>query len=114
MDGGARSPLNADLARGHDHVVVVSVTVLPQPPEATGPAQPGSSENDFLAGLAGELSTLTSSGSGLAVIEPNAEFLELSRWGASLMDVGNAGEAFVIGARQGLQESDRVAAVWGH
>ena len=114
MDGGARSPLNADLARGHDHVVVVSVTVLPQPPEATGPAQPGSSENDFLAGLAGELSTLTSSGSALAVIEPNAEFLQLSRWGASLMDVGNAGEAFVIGARQGLQESDRVAAVWGH
>ena len=113
MDGGARSPLNADLAQGHDSVVVVSVTVLPSSPEETGAASPGTSGDDFLAGIAGELSTLTSSGSALAVIEPNAGFLELSRWGASLMDVGKAGEAFLMGARQGLQESTRVAAVWG-
>jgi len=110
MDGGVRSSLNADLAQGHDAVLVVSVTALPP---SAGPSASGSSGADSsFPGAAEEVAALRSSGSRVEVIEPNAEFLELSRWGASLMDVGKAGEAYVIGADQGRQESRRISALW--
>ena len=107
MDGGVRSPLNADLAQGHDGVLVVSVTELPPPRRASN------SGTDSLSGGAEEISALRSSGSLVEVIEPNAEFLELSRWGASLMDVGKAGEAYLVGVEQGRQESSRISGLWG-
>jgi NTE family protein len=107
MDGGVRSPLNADLAQGQDAVLVVSVTALPPPAEPSGSGNDGS-----VLGGAEEISALRSSGSRVEVIEPNAEFLELSRWGASLMDVGKAGEAFLVGVEQGRQESSRLSGLW--
>jgi NTE family protein len=118
MDGGVRSPLNADLAKGHDAVLVVSVTTVSMPAPAAGAgstepadsAEPGA--GPFLAAVADEFSSLRSSGAAVAIIEPNAEFLELSRWGSSLMDAGKAGEAFVIGSRQGLEESARISNLW--
>jgi NTE family protein len=108
MDGGVRSPLNADLAIGHDHVLVVSVTVLSQPAvaESSGPGQ-------LVSGLADEVSALRSSGAAVEVIEPNTEFLEVSGWGTSLMDVGKAAEAYIAGSRQGLAEAERIAGLWG-
>jgi NTE family protein len=108
MDGGVRSPLNADLAVGHSQVLVVSVSVLSQPAGADGVA-PG----PLVPGFAGELSVLRSSGAAVEVIEPNAEFLEVSGWGATLMDVGKAAEAYVAGERQGLEEAERIARLWG-
>jgi NTE family protein len=119
MDGGVRSPLNADLAKGHDAVLVVSVTALstPAPPAGTASSAPADSVDSgagpLLPTVADEFSALTSSGAAVATIEPNAEFLELSRWGSSLMDVGKAGEAFVMGSRQGLEESARICDLWG-
>jgi NTE family protein len=107
MDGGVRSPLNADLARGHDRVLVVSVTLLSPPTDPVG-----SSDGRPAPGVVDELSTLRSSGAVVEVIEPDAEFLELSRWGTSLMDVGKAADAYVVGARQGLEESRRIGAFW--
>ena len=123
MDGGVRSPLNADLAKGNDAVLVVSVTTLstPAPPASsasTGPAASdgsgsgGSGAGPLVPAFADEFSALSSSGAAVMTIEPNAEFLELSRWGSSLMDVGKAGEAFVMGLRQGLEESDRISSLW--
>jgi NTE family protein len=118
MDGGVRSSLNADLAEGHDAVLVISVTVLAPPAEPSGPASSGSgssssgTEGSF-PGLAAEISALRSSGSRVEVIQPNAEFLELSGWGAYLMDVGKAGEAYLVGAEQGRQEASRISALWG-
>jgi NTE family protein len=117
MDGGVRSPLNADLASGHDRVVVVSVTVLSQSSFSdSGLAQsgdlPGSEAVAIVPFLNSELSTLRSSGSLVEVIEPSAEFLEVSGWGASLMDPSKAGEAFMAGARQGQEESRRIARLW--
>jgi NTE family protein len=112
MDGGVRSPLNADLARGHERVLVVSVTLISHLLLATVPTGPGSGVDPIIAGLVGEFSTLGSSGATVEVIEPNAEFLELSRWGASLMDPGKAAEAYAAGARQGLEESRRIAQLW--
>ncbi len=138
MDGGVRSPLNADLARGHDRVLVVSVTVLPGAPELTSPNGSGPNGSDpdgsgpdgsgpdgsdlrgsgpdgdeLTAGIVDEISILRSSGAVVEVIEPNAEFLEVSGWGKSLMDLGKAGQAFTAGVRQGLEESSRVARLWG-
>ncbi len=113
MDGGVRSPLNADLAQGHDGVLVVSVTELPPPAEPSGSGSSNSGTDSSLAGGAEEISDLRSSGSLVEVIEPNAEFLELSRWGASLMDVGKAGEAYLVGVEQGRQESSRISGLWG-
>jgi NTE family protein len=128
MDGGVRSPLNADLAQGHDAVLVVSVTALPPPAEPSGSGSSGSGSSGSgssgsgssgpgtdgsLSGGAEEISALRSSGSRVELIEPNAEFLELSRWGASLMDVGKAGEAYLVGVEQGRQESSRVSGLWG-
>ena len=120
MDGGVRSPLNADLAKGNDAVLVVSVTTLstPAPPASsasTGLAASdgsGSGAGPLVPAIADEFSALSSSGAAVMTIEPNAEFLELSRWGSSLMDVGKAGEAFVMGLRQGLEESDRISSLW--
>jgi NTE family protein len=103
MDGGVRSPLNADLARGHSRVLVVSVTALPSSNGTEGPVD----------GVANEILALQASGAMVEVIEPNAEFLEVSRWGTSLMDLGKAAEAFAAGARQGLEESPRIAGLWG-
>jgi NTE family protein len=128
MDGGVRSPLNADLAKGNHAVLVVSVTTLstPAPPASsasTGPAasdgsgsdgsgSDGSGAGPLVPAIADEFSALSSSGAAVMTIEPNAEFLELSRWGSSLMDVGKAGEAFLMGLRQGLEESDRISSLW--
>ncbi|HTT88193.1 MAG TPA: patatin-like phospholipase family protein [Acidimicrobiales bacterium] len=113
MDGGVRSPLNADLARGHDRVLVVSVTVLARPPEPDGLTGDGPDDEFLLAGIADEISTLRSSGATVEVIEPNAEFLEVSGWGTTLMDVGKAAQAYAAGVRQGLAESRRIANLWG-
>ena len=128
MDGGVRSPLNADLAKGNDAVLVVSVTTLstPAPPASSASTRPAASDGSVSDGsgsdgsgagplvpaIADEFSALSSSGAAVMTIEPNAEFLELSRWGSSLMDVGKAGEAFVMGLRQGLEESDRISSLW--
>jgi NTE family protein len=147
IDGGVRSPLNADLARGHARVLVVSVTILPGPdspgpnsavpnglgPEGSGPERSGPERSGrdgsgtdgsgpdgsgpdgdpLTAGIVDEISMLRSSGTVVEVIEPNAEFLEVSGWGTSLMDIGKAGQAFTVGVRQGLEEANRIAHLWG-
>ncbi len=132
MDGGVRSPLNADLARGHDRIVVISVTILSESglsesglsesglsesgPSGSGLSQsgdpPGSGPNTIVPYLNSELWALKSCGAAVEVIEPGAEFLEVSGWGATLMDPSKAGEAFLAGARQGLEESRRIASLW--
>ncbi len=110
MDGGVRSPLNADLAKGNDAVLVVSVTTLstPAPPASsasTGPAASDDSDDSgagaLIPAIADEFSALSSAGAAVLIIEPNAEFLELSRWGSSLMDVGKAGRGFRNGVAPG-------------
>jgi NTE family protein len=107
MDGGMRSPLNADVAAGHDRVLVISVTMLALPAGTSNPV------SDALMGrMAEELASLRSSGSDVEVIEPNAEFLRISGWGATLMDVNKAAEAYEAGVRQGIEESRRIDALW--
>jgi len=107
IDGGMRSALNADIAVGHDRVVVVSVMVL---------ALPEGISNPMFEALNGqvtdELAKLRSSGSEVEVISPNQEFLEISGWGTALMDLDKAESAYEAGIRQGAEEAARIAALW--
>jgi NTE family protein len=107
MDGGLRSVLNAELATGHERVLVVSVFALSLPAGVSNPIV-----DDLIGRLGREISTLRSSGSAVEVIEPNPEFLELSGWGTSLMEFDRAGDAFAAGVRQGVAESRRIADLW--
>lgn len=103
MDGGMRSPLNADVAVGHDKVLVVSVMVLSLPPGVSNPLFEA-----MMSGWKAEMETLKSSGSTVEIIGPSTEFLEISGWGASLMDIDKAADAYEAGTRQGFEESARV------
>jgi len=107
IDGGARDALNADLAIGHDAVVAVSCMAL-HPPEGAMP--------DLLAGLLPgtrqRIDDLRASGAAVEVVEPSAEFGELSGWGRYLMDVSRTAGAFDAGVRQGRTEAARLAGPW--
>jgi NTE family protein len=107
MDGGMRSALNADIAGGHECVLVVSVMMLTLPEGISNPLF-----DAFLGGMAGELEMLRSSGSAVEVIEPDQEFLEISGWGTSLMDSSKALAAYEAGIGQGVAEAQRIARLW--
>lgn len=107
IDGGMRTGLNADVAEGHDRVLAVSCMALELPAGMSNPMF-----DAFVGRTLGELERLRSSGSEVAVIQPSAEFLELSGWGTALMDAGKARAAYDIGVRQGAAEAGRVAATW--
>ncbi len=107
MDGGMRTGLNADVARGHDVVVAVSVFALGVPEGVTDPLAlklAGQSEAEFDVVRAG--------GAKLTVIEPGAEFLELSGFGLNVMDFSLRGKAFDVGMRQAEAEAARLAQAW--
>lgn len=107
MDGGMRTPLNADLAAGYDAAVVVSCLPLSLPE--------GLSEPTFealAAQMEAELESVRRSGAQLGVIGPGDEFLEVSGWGLYLMDADRAPAAFAAGQRQGATEAARLGAVW--
>jgi NTE family protein len=107
MDGGMRTPLNADLAAGHDAVIVVSCMPLALPEGISDPVF------DAMSGqIAVELAAVRDSGAALEVIVPGQEFLDISEWGASLMDPGRAAGAYQAGIRQAAAEAARLRAVW--
>jgi NTE family protein len=97
MDGGMRSPTNADLAKGHDVVVVVSISsqAAPEP---------------FRRPLERELQTLRDSGSRVELVSPDAE--SLAAFGPNLMDFGRRPAAAVNGIRQGKASLDKLLDVW--
>jgi NTE family protein len=96
IDGGMRSPLNADVVPGAD--VVVAISVLPT-------SLPG-------AVMAGELEAVRASGSRLELIEGDAAFLELAGAGMHLMDASRGPAAHDLGVALAGQVAERVAAVW--
>jgi NTE family protein len=107
IDGGARDMLNADLAVGHERVVVLSCVVL-DPTEGRVP--------DLLAArlpdVRERVGELSSSGSAVAVVEPSDEVRELSGWGALLMDFERTAAAFAAGVRQSKDEAARLEPFW--
>ncbi len=107
MDGGMRTPLNADTAVGHEIVVVVSCFALSLPEGMSDPAFDALS-----AQVDDELERLRSAGASLEVIAPGEEFLDLSGWGLNLMDPTLTAAAFDVGVRQAALEAERLREVW--
>lgn len=107
MDGGARSPLNADLVVGHDVVVVVSVMPLELPPGFEDERF-----QRFFDAQHDEIEGLRTAGAQVEVIAPDEEFLGVSGYGMSLMDFGLVTAAVDAGLRLGKAEADRIATIW--
>lgn len=107
VDGGMRTALNADVAVGHDAVVVISVMALAAPAGMSDPLL-----DRINAQVEAELAALQVGGAQVEVIEPNDEFLEISGWGLHLMDFGRAEAAYEAGMRQGADEAPRIQALW--
>jgi NTE family protein len=107
MDGGMRTALNADLAAGHDAVIAVSCMALALPPGVSDPMF------DTISGqIEAEFSAVRDSGATLEVVSPGAEFLELSGWGANLMNPALTADAYEAGRRQAAAEAGRLRSVW--
>jgi NTE family protein len=107
MDGGMRTPLNADLAAGHSAVIAVSCLPLALPEGFSDPMF-----DAILGQTQAELAAVREAGGTLGIIEPGEEFLEVSGWGANLMDPGRAAPAYQAGLRQAGAEADRMRALW--
>ncbi len=86
MDGGMRSATNADLAKGYDVVVVVSISSEASP-------------EVFRRPLERELLALRASGSRVEIVRPDAESIEA--FGPNLMDFRRRPAAAASGMRQG-------------
>jgi NTE family protein len=107
MDGGMRTPTNADLAAGHDAVIVVSCMALALPEGMSDPMFEAMSSQ-----LEAELAVVRDSGAALEVVGPGPEFLDISGWGANLMDPSRAADAYQAGLRQAAVEAERLRSVW--
>jgi len=107
IDGGMRSFLNADLAIGSDIVIAVSCFPLTARDKAAAP---------FFAAMnapvLAELDAVRSSGATLAVIEPDSEFLVLTKQGTAMMDGSLAPEAYRLGHITAVGEAETVRGVW--
>jgi NTE family protein len=97
MDGGMRSVTNADLAKGCDVVVVVSISSQAIPELMRRP-------------LERELLALRDSGSRVEVVSPDAE--SFAAFGPNLMDFGRRPAAAASGMRQGKLGLDTLAELW--
>ncbi|HEY2552472.1 MAG TPA: patatin-like phospholipase family protein [Streptosporangiaceae bacterium] len=107
MDGGMRTPLNADLAAGHAAVIVVSCLPLSLPEGFSDPVF-----DAMAAEIEAELAVLRDGGAKVEVVGPGAEFLEVSGWGAELMNPARVPGAYEAGVRQAATEADRLLAAW--
>ena len=107
MDGGVRDMINADVAAGHDNVLVVSCTLLELPPGFDLPAM-----DAVFAATRRQLDGLSADGSKVETVVPGAEMLEISSWGLNLMDFSKAAAAYDAGVRQGEAEAERLSGFW--
>lgn len=98
MDGGVRSPENADLARGYDRVVVLQVL------EPTAGAGWG-------VGLAEQVEALRAAGSSVAVVR--ADEASAAAITDNPLDPSTRRPAALAGVAQGKAEAARLREFWG-
>ncbi len=104
IDGGFRSATNADLATGHDRVLIVSVLSAGGGAGAVDPRlSPGRQLDD-------EVAALTATGSVVAVLA--VDDAGARAMGGNLMDPSATRAAVDEGIRQGKAEADRLAEFW--
>jgi NTE family protein len=101
VDGGMRSGTNADLATGHDRVLIVS---LMNPATMAGPLAA------LAAGFDAEVATLREAGGAVQTIFPDAD--AAAAMGINLMDPSMVTPAVEAGERQGKLVADELAAFW--
>lgn len=101
IDGGMRSATNADVAKGHDRVLVIAVTV--------GAAPAGQPDRSREA-LEAEVAALRESGSKVEVIVPDAG--SLASFGPNLMDFSRRTACAEAGLRQGREAGAALAGFW--
>ena len=94
MDGGVRSPTNADLAAGAERVVVLA-------PLSVGPVQ---------AIADAEVEALRAAGSSVVVVQPDDDVLAVM--GDNALDPSRRPAVAEAGDRQAAAVADAVAAVW--
>jgi len=102
IDGGMRSATNADLARGYEHVLIVSVRSASA---AVGPMAELTQRR-----LENEIAALRESGSEVEILEPDDE--SANTLGMNLMDARNRGASVETGLRQGRLEAEWLRPFW--
>ena len=107
MDGGMRDPLNARLAAGHDVVIVVSCWALELPEDIVDSS---SEARDTAAGA--DFAHLRANGSKVHLVQPSVGYLQLSAFGANIMDVSLVPAAFRAGLDQATAEVKHLRTVW--
>jgi NTE family protein len=106
IDGGMKSATNAELAAGHDRVIVVSVTAGM---ERAANAFPAIAER-FKKRMDDELGAITSKAGQVEMIIPDEE--SQATFGTNLMDFKRRGEIADAGVRQGKLEAVRLREFW--
>ncbi len=101
IDGGMRSGTNADLAKGHERVLILS---LMNPESMRGPlARLGSA-------IEAELTTIGDAGGTVEVVYPDPD--AASAMGVNLMDPSMVIPAVEAGERQGKLVADELGGFW--
>lgn len=103
IDGGMRSSTNADLARGYDHVLIISVR--------TASAAAGPMAELTQRRLENEINAIREGGGEVEILEPDDT--SASTLGMNLMDARNRGAAVETGLRQGRLEAEWLRPFWG-
>lgn len=105
IDGGMKSPVNAELAAGYDRVVIVNVTsgmerAAPLPAIAERAKQRDDAEIGAITAAGGAAETILPDDASAAAI------------GLNLMDFSRVGEIADLGAAQGKREAARLRVFW--
>jgi NTE family protein len=109
IDGGVRSPDNADLASGYAHVVVLSPLGARTGPPAEGQFEGLRRPPEWGTDLARHVEVLRKQGSHVEVITPDAD--SRAAMGTNQMDPATRIPAARAGFAQGKQEATRVTFV---
>ena len=102
IDGGMRSGTNADIATGHDLVLVVGIRT------AADPAM----SSQMRAPLEAEMATLRDAGARVELILPDDA--SVAAFGVNLMDGKVRPAACAAGMAQGRELASELAEFWGH
>jgi NTE family protein len=101
IDGGMRSAVNADMAKGYDVVVVVAIRVAMGANEAAERAR---------RALDAEIQVLLDAGSRVELITPDDA--SVAAFGPNLMDMRRRPQAAQAGVAQGRATAEAIRQVW--
>ncbi len=110
MDGGMRSGTNADLAKGHERVLILTLMGRPLPGGSGADAGMAQRLERMRRNVERELSVLRESGSSLEQIGPDAE--SAAAMGMDLMNPRLVYDAAQAGLRQGRATAERLRSFW--